>query len=125
MKMKKILLVEDNAEYYRAAQRFFKSQSVDLTVATDFVQAHNLMTPNLYGVITDCFFPEKTFVLKVRGKGFGRNQIRLMMGTLISLGRSEITLDYIEQSLLSESTEVMANIAPASGLILNKIEFEE
>jgi len=77
---------------------------------------------NLY---TASFFPEKTYVLRIVGKGFGRNQIRLMMGALIKLGRGEISLDYIKNSLLPESTEVMDYIAPASGLILNKIEFEE
>lgn len=71
------------------------------------------------------FFPEKTYLLRIAGKGFGRNQIRLMMGALIKLGRGEITLDYIKNSLLPESKEVMDYIAPASGLILNKIEFEE
>ncbi|MCK5400076.1 MAG: tRNA pseudouridine(38-40) synthase TruA [Flavobacteriaceae bacterium] len=70
------------------------------------------------------FFPEHTYLLRVIGKGFGRNQIRLMMGALIKLGRGEISLDYIRQSLKPESTEVMDYIAPASGLILNKIEFE-
>ncbi|NNK81957.1 MAG: tRNA pseudouridine(38-40) synthase TruA [Flavobacteriaceae bacterium] len=70
------------------------------------------------------FFPEQSYMLRVKGKGFGRNQIRLMMGALIKLGKSEITLDYIKQSLLLESTEVMDYIAPASGLILNKIEFD-
>jgi len=70
------------------------------------------------------FFPDKTYILRVRGKGFGRNQIRLMMGALIKLGKGEITLKYIENSLKQESVEVMDYIAPASGLILNKIEFE-
>ncbi len=70
------------------------------------------------------YFPEKTYVLRVRGKGFMRNQIRLMMGTLINLGRGDITLETIKESLLPESTMVMNYIAPASGLILNKIEFE-
>ena len=70
------------------------------------------------------FFPEHTYLLRVIGKGFGRNQIRLMMGALIKLGRGEISLDYLRQSLKPESTEVMDYIAPASGLILNKIEFE-
>ena len=73
--------------------------------------------------ITASFFPENTYVLCIKGKGFGRNQIRLMMGALIKLGRGEITLDYIRQSLKPESTEVLEYIAPASGLILNKIEF--
>ncbi|MEZ4796658.1 MAG: tRNA pseudouridine(38-40) synthase TruA [Flavobacteriaceae bacterium] len=71
------------------------------------------------------FFPEKSYMLRVMGKGFGRNQIRIMMGTLIKLGRGEVTLEDIKNSLLPESTAVMDYIAPASGLILNKIEFEE
>ena len=70
------------------------------------------------------FFPDKTYLLRVRAKGFGRNQIRLMMGALIKLGKGEISLQYIENSLKPESKEVMDYIAPASGLILNKIEFE-
>lgn len=75
-------------------------------------------------LFTANFFPDKTYVLRVVGKGFGRNQIRLMMGVLIKLGRGEVTLKYIEDSLKKESKEVMDYIAPASGLILNKIEFE-
>ncbi len=75
-------------------------------------------------IFTANFFPEDTYLLKIQGKGFMRNQIRLMMGGLIKLGRGEITLEYIERSLLKESKEVMDYIAPASGLILNKIEFD-
>jgi len=75
-------------------------------------------------LFTANFFPETSYLLRVRGKGFGRNQIRLMMGALIKLGRGEISLDYIQQSLLPESTEVMDYIAPASGLMLHKIEFD-
>lgn len=69
------------------------------------------------------FFPEKSYILRVRGKGFMRNQIRLMMGALIKLGRGDITIEYIQNSLKPESKEVMDYIAPASGLILNKVEF--
>lgn len=70
------------------------------------------------------YFPEKTYLLRVRGKGFMRNQIRLMMGTLIDLGKGKLALEDIRVSLLPESTIKMNYIAPASGLILNKIEFE-
>ena len=75
-------------------------------------------------IYTASFFPVTSYVLRIKGKGFGRNQIRLIMGALIKLGRGEISLEYIRQSLLPESKEVMDYIAPASGLILNKIEFE-
>jgi tRNA pseudouridine38-40 synthase len=75
-------------------------------------------------IFTANFFPEKSYILRVKGKGFGRNQIRLMMGALIKLGKGEINLDYIAKSLLPNSQEVMDYIAPASGLILNSIEFK-
>lgn len=75
-------------------------------------------------VFTASFFPKKSFILRIQGKGFMRNQIRLIMGGLIKLGRGEVTLEYIRTSLLPESKEVMDYIAPASGLILNKIEFD-
>lgn len=70
------------------------------------------------------FFPEKSYVLKVRGKGFGRHQIRLIMGALVNLGRGDFQLDDIVKSLQPESNITMDFIAPASGLILNKLEFE-
>ena len=70
------------------------------------------------------FFPEKSFILRAVGKGFGRHQIRLMMGALIKLGRGDIDLNYIKNSLKPDSQEVMDYIAPASGLILHKIEFK-
>lgn len=75
-------------------------------------------------LFTANFFPETSYILRVRGQGFMRNQIRLIMGALIKLGKGEITLDYIKETLKPESIEVMDYIAPASGLILNKIEFE-
>jgi tRNA pseudouridine38-40 synthase len=75
-------------------------------------------------IYTASFFPKKTYLLRVRGKGFMRNQIRLMMGTLIDLGKGKITLDTIRASLEQDNTIKMNYIAPASGLILNKIEFE-
>ncbi len=70
------------------------------------------------------FFPEKSYLLRVKGKGFGRNQIRLIMGALVKLGKGEITLDFIKKSLAeNSSTTHIDYMAPASGLILNKITF--
>ncbi|MBJ6368684.1 tRNA pseudouridine synthase A [Snuella sedimenti] len=70
------------------------------------------------------YFPKHSYILRVRGKGFMRNQIRLMMGTLIDLGKGKLSLEDIKNSLKPDSTLRMEYIAPASGLILNKIEFE-
>ncbi|MDO5980541.1 tRNA pseudouridine synthase A [Flavivirga spongiicola] len=70
------------------------------------------------------YFPKNTYLLRVKGKGFMRNQIRLMMGTLIDLGKGKLSLEDIKTSLLPNSSIKMEYIAPASGLILNNIEFE-
>ncbi|WP_299113391.1 tRNA pseudouridine(38-40) synthase TruA [uncultured Winogradskyella sp.] len=93
----------DNGEYYRTIE---SSEIVD------------------NAIYTANFFPEKSYIFKVKGKGFMRNQIRLMFGCLIKLGRGEVTLAYIEDTLKADSVEVMDYIAPASGLILHAVNFE-
>ncbi len=79
------------------------------------------IVPNTY--YTASFFPSPSYALKVSGKGFMRNQIRIMMGQLFRLGRGEINLQNIESSLHTSFAEHLSYIAPASGLVLNKIEF--
>lgn len=76
-------------------------------------------------IVTASFFPKQSFALHVSGTGFLRNQIRLMMGTLILLGRGEVSLNDIHKSLEPDVTFPMNFIAPASGLILKKVHFEE
>ena len=70
------------------------------------------------------YFPKQSYLLRVKGKGFMRNQIRLIMGALIDLGKGKLSLEDIRVSLLPDSNIKMEYIAPASGLILNHIEFE-
>ena len=76
--------------------------------------------------LTASFFPKESFVLVVRGEGFLRNQIRLIMGALHDLGKGEFDLDFIKQSLNPTSDiDFIKNIAPASGLHLHKLEFKD
>ena len=70
------------------------------------------------------FFPTKSYVYHVHGKGFMRNQIRLMMGQLLRLGRGEKSLADIEKSLIHPDDVPLDFIAPPSGLILNKVNFD-
>jgi len=70
------------------------------------------------------YFPKESYILRVKGKGFMRNQIRLMMGALIDLGKGKLSLETISQSLEQDCFIKLDHIAPASGLILNHIEFE-
>ncbi len=112
----------------RGAQLFqgkhnFKTYCYKPTLTGSFLREINyckLVENDLY---TANFFPDKSYILKVHGKGFMRNQIRLMMGALIYLGKHDIDLDYIEQSLKPDNTSIMEYVAPASGLILHKVTF--
>lgn len=72
---------------------------------------------------TASFFPEQTYMLEVRGAGFLRYQIRLMMATLIELGKGNIDLDFIRQALDSgDSEQPLPFIAPASGLHVHDVQ---
>lgn len=71
------------------------------------------------------FFPKDSYLLQVKGKGFKRNQIRLMMGVLLDLGKGKIDIDFIKKTLDPNAEEiVLEHIVPGSGLILNSVEFE-
>ena len=74
-------------------------------------------------LLTASFFPEKSYILKVRGKGFLRYQIRLMMATLFELGKGNLDLQFMEASLKENNDrKFLRNIAPSSGLQLFDIE---
>jgi len=70
------------------------------------------------------FFPEKSYIYHIHAKGFLRYQVRLIMGQLLCLGRGEISRNDIKESLTGKESHPFRQIAPASGLILNKIRFK-
>jgi len=71
------------------------------------------------------FFPKESYCLHVKGKGFMRYQIRMMMGALMQLGRGELSFSTIEESLKSDSAIQLTFVAPGSGLVLNELHFNE
>lgn len=72
------------------------------------------------------FFPEKSYVLIVKGSGFLRYQIRLMMGALLELGAGKMSLVDIQKSLSKDSRRSpISTIAPGSGLHLHQVTFEK
>lgn len=72
------------------------------------------------------FFPKQSYVLKVRGKGFLRYQVRLMMGALVELGKGESSLEETRDSLIEkEERKIIGTIAPGSGLQLHAVIFKD
>jgi len=70
------------------------------------------------------FFPEKSYALHVKGQGFMRNQIRMIMGALIQLGKNELSVTDVQNSLQKGNTLELNFIAPASGLLLKNLDFQ-
>ncbi len=74
-------------------------------------------------VLEASFFPEKSYALIVTGQGFMRYQIRMIMGALIQLGRGELSISDIRESLTDSNKIAISFVAPGSGLQLNTLEF--
>ena len=70
------------------------------------------------------YFPEKSYILEVKGAGFLRYQIRLMMGALVCLGRKEISLENFKQLLEADLDGFVPYVAAGSGLHLKELIFD-
>ncbi|MGA1227223.1 MAG: tRNA pseudouridine synthase A [Tamlana sp.] len=118
-----IELMKQGAKLFEG-EHYIKSycyKPTDNGIYTREILTCEIIENNLYSAN---FFPNKTYILRVKGKGFMRNQIRLMMGALIDLGKGKLSLQDIKVSLLPGSDIKMEYIAPASGLILKNIDFQ-
>jgi len=69
------------------------------------------------------FFPRKSYLLSVKGAGFMRYQIRMMMGALVLLGKGELDFDSFEKMLRTNERILIPYVAPGSGLFLKNMEF--
>ena len=72
-------------------------------------------------ILTANFFPATSYVFRVIGSGFMRYQIRMMMGFLFNVGLGQKKLNDLSLALSGEDISQQNYIAPASGLILNKM----
>ena len=72
-------------------------------------------------ILTANFFPKESYVFKVIGSGFMRYQIRMMMGFLFNVGLGQKSLEDLSCALKGQDISQQNYIAPASGLILNKM----
>ena len=93
-----------------------QNATYDREISASFIQENTLLQAN--------FFPEQSYAFHVKGKGFVRYQVRLMMGALILLGKRELTLQQIKDSLIEGNDFQNKFVAPGSGLMLHNIAFE-
>ncbi|WP_117883706.1 tRNA pseudouridine synthase A [Aureibaculum luteum] len=118
-----IELMKQGAKLFKGEHFFHKycTQPSAHTIFKRTIDCCEIVENDIY---TANFFPEKSYCLRVKGSGFLRYQIRLMMGVLFKLGKGELDLDFIEQSLMENNDrKFFPTIAPSSGLQLYDLEF--
>jgi tRNA pseudouridine38-40 synthase len=79
---------------------------------------------HLNQTLTASFFPEQTYYLEVQGPGFGRYQVRMMVAALIALGRGELDVPSLKNTLATGESTGIKEIAPASGLHLMEVRMD-
>lgn len=101
----------------------FKSYTVRNQNDTKFIRTINSCEIKANTILSANFFPSKTYALHIKGEGFMRYQIRMIMGVLVQVGKGELTEAEIIHSLSEESEVLLPYVAPGSGLLLSQLEF--
>lgn len=68
--------------------------------------------------------PPNALVFKVRGKGFLRYQVRIMVSALFELGVGRLSLNEVIDALYSQESSPLVRHAPANGLVLFDMKFK-
>lgn len=109
-------LFEGEHDFSAFTSRIQKNTQKVRTIESCEIRGNNILEAN--------FFPETSYAFHLKGKGFMRYQVRMMMGALIQLGRGALTLSDIEEALKGHDYVKMTFVAPGSGLLLNSLRFE-
>ena len=64
-------------------------------------------------------------VYRVRGSGFLHHMVRNLVGTMLDVGRGRIGVDEIPGILAARSRAAAGPTAPAQGLFLHSVEYDE
>jgi len=112
----------------RAAKLFegthdFSNYTARLQENTRTLRTISSCAIRLNTLLSASFFPERSYGLHIRGSGFMRYQVRMMMGALIQLGKGALQETDIATSLVPGNTVQMSYVAPGSGLTLSNLQF--
>lgn len=116
-----IPLMQEAAKYFQGTHDFISYTTKD--APPDTIRTIIQCEINTNEELQASFFPETSYVLRVRGTGFLRYQVRMMAGALIDLGRGKYDLEFLKSSLKDGSKIRLAFVAPASGLLLYHTKF--
>tara|TARA_R110002049_G_scaffold144404_3_gene306654 strand:- start:6955 stop:7773 length:819 start_codon:yes stop_codon:yes gene_type:complete len=101
----------------------FKSYTAKPKENGKFIRTITLSEIRENTILQANFFPNNSYAFHIRGEGFMRYQVRMIMGVLIQIGKGELQLSDIEKSLKKDSEVKFTSVAPGSGLMLHSLEF--
>ena len=64
-------------------------------------------------------------VYRVRGSGFLHHMVRNLVGTMLDVGRGQLSLDDIPEIIAARARSAAGPTAPARGLFLHSVEYGE
>jgi tRNA pseudouridine38-40 synthase len=64
-------------------------------------------------------------IYRVRGNGFLHHMVRNLVGTMLDVGRGHLEIDRIPAILAARSRSAAGPMAPAQGLFLHSVEYDE
>lgn len=113
-----------------AAQLFvgtfnFKSYTARPQPNTQVIRTIDHCEIRINDLITANFMPKRSYALVVRGPGFMRYQVRMMMAALIQVGKGEWSKMDILDSFDPDKEITLTSVAPGSGLLLHQVNFDE
>ncbi len=84
------------------------------TITKCYLERNTLFTAN--------FFPTQSYLLHIISEGFMRYQVRMIMGALMQVGKGELSIADIRESLKKEYSKTLTYVAPGSGLHLKTLK---
>jgi tRNA pseudouridine38-40 synthase len=112
-----IVIMQEGARVF-LGQHNFRNYCTELNPAKKTIKEITQCEIKPHNYYSICGNQVACWSFTIVGNGFLRHQIRLMMAQLIRLGKHEISLQDIHESLGNQRTSPFRTIAPASGLTL-------
>ncbi len=100
------------------------------TAPTELTVAQRLEQTTIRTILSSAWEQRKTeagelLVYRVRGNGFLHHMVRNLAGTMIDVGRGQLVLEAIPGIMAARSRSAAGPTAPARGLFLHSVEYDE
>ncbi len=68
-------------------------------------------------------YPDRLLVFRIEASSFLYNMVRIIVGTVLEIGKGERTMDSIDIAFKGKSRKLAGKIVPAKGLFLTNVEY--